>query len=71
MGLPHYKMKQVGDTFCKSLHTKACWTTNYLYGICVLRESHQLQLFMKDGKWNSSFVDISKTGFNKDSFFIG
>lgn len=41
-----------------------------LMGSGSFRETHQWQLFMKDGKWNSLFVDASQSGFNKDPFFI-
>lgn len=34
------------------------------------RENHQLQLFMKDRKWDGSFVDASKMGFNNEPFFL-
>lgn len=39
-------------------------------GSVSFRENHQLQLFMKDSKRNSSFVVTSKMGFNNEPFFL-
>lgn len=39
-------------------------------GSVAFRANQQLQFFMKDSKWNSSFVDTSKMGFNHEPFFL-
>lgn len=39
-------------------------------GSVSFRANQQLQFFVKDSKWNSSFVDTSKMGFNNEPFLL-